>query len=257
MNSNKKYIKILIFIILLSAIFFFTIGIGTITNHNEEYVMLENDTYYYRKYNNWYSEKDKSLVQLQNWNKFHIYTNHKKLGNYYFYYDDKVYIFNKKKEAINYEGSLIAFSSSKYQDVDFDLIKLEENPYIDSIFKEKKLDSIKKLTSNEVINTDIDGDGKEEQLYVVSNRFPIESPDTDKYFSFVFLVKNSTVTILYSDIETSDDAYSGCKPYIRNIIKIAGIKQKYIILECAYYSNNGIVSKLYGYKKGKYMELAS
>ena len=69
------------------------------------------------------------------------------------------------------------------------------------------------------------------------------------------MVKNNKITMLYKNIEKTKKSYSGCKPYVRNIIKVPDNDKDFMILDCAYYSDNGTESMLYGYKKGKIQKI--
>ena len=132
-----------------------------------------------------------------------------------------------------------------------------DKSYLNKVLTDVNLEINQELTSSYYISFDIDSDTKEEQLYVVSNRFPIENLGVNKYFSFVFLVKNEKIIYLYKDLEKTTDGYDGCKPYVSNIIDIDSDNSYEIILNCSDYSTGQTISKLYKFKRNKFELIVS
>lgn len=252
MKTKKRYIKIIIIMILLSIIFLLTIGLKLIEKENEiDLIVLDNNVILKKENNKWSSIKQESELKKYNWNMLHIFVDNKYLGKYNIYFNEKFYLFDKDRNAVNYNGDLIAFSNNSYKLVNFTTSDITNNYYVDKILSDYKLDNTS-LTSQYYIDLDIDNDNINEQIFVVSNKFPIDNVTQNTYFSFIFLVDKKEIIMIYKNIEQTDDSYSGCKPYINNILDINDDNKYEIILNCAHYSTGQIDSLMYEYKRKKF-----
>ncbi len=246
---KNRYVKIIVVVISLSLLFFVTIGINLIKNENNfDYIAINEKLVISKKNNKW--KVIKKNLKKYSWNFYSVYVDHEYFGRDYLYFNDQIYLFDKDKMALNYNGSFIAFNKKEYKDVNFTTKESTDNTILESVLKKNKLDSKQEYTSNYYIDIDIDNDGKNEQLYVVSNRFPIDSIHAKKYFGFIYLVDDNKVNVLYSSVSNTTDSYSGCKPYIRNIINKE--KSYYIVTECATYSEGVVNLSLYEYRNGAF-----
>lgn len=246
---KNTYIKIVSIIVGLSLVFFITIGIGLLKNKkNFDYIVI-NDKLIIRKKNNRWNIIRKNLNKYS-WNFYSVYIDHEYFGRDYLYFNDQIYLFDKDKMALNYNGDFIAFNNKEYKDINYEIKNSTEKNMLASILKKNGLDNNQNYTSNYYIDIDIDNDGKNEQLYVVSNRFPIDNVNAKKYFGFIYLVDDNKVNILYKNVSNTTDGFSGCKPYIRNIIN--NNNSYYIITGCATYSDGATNLSLYEYKSGAF-----
>ena len=258
MKNKRRYIKIIVVIVILSVIFLLTVGLNLIKKEQEiDLIVLDSNVIFKKQNNKWYSIKKDSELKKYNWQFLYTFVDNEYLGKYYLYFDEEWYLFDKDKNALNYNGSLIAFNDSKYKVINFNTSDIVDNTYLNKILTENNLDLNQELTNNYYFSFDIDNDNKDEQLYVVSNRFPINNLNTSTYFSFVFLVDNGKIITIYEDIEKTDDSYSGCKPYIKSILDINDDNKYEVILNCAYYSTGEINSSMYEYKHNKFKLVVS
>ena len=251
---KNRYVKIIVAIISLSLIFFVTIGISLMKNRNNfDYITINEKLIISKKNNRW--NVIRKNLNKYSWDFYSVYVDHEYFGRNYLYFNDQIYLFDKDKMALNYNGSFIAFNKEEYKDVSFNTKDSTETTMLESVLKKNKLDSKQVYTSNYYIDIDIDKDGQNEQLYVVSNRFPIDRINAKKYFGFIYLVDDNKVSILYRDVSNTTNSLSGCKPYIRNIINKEN--SYYIITECASYSDGPTSLSVYEYKNGVFYKKIS
>lgn len=253
MKTKRRYIKTIVVVIILSIVFFLTIGLNLIKNQKQvDLIVLDNNVILKKENRKWISIKEVDDLKKYNWNMLYTFVDNQYLGKYNIYFNEELYLFDKDKNAVNYNGNLIAFSNSKYKLVDFTTNNITNDYYIDKVLNENDLNNNSLLTSEYYIELDIDNDSVNEQLFVISNKFPIDDIVDNKYFSFVFLVDNEKTIMLYKNIEKTEDSYSGCKPYIKSILDIDNDNQYEIILNCAQYSTGKIDSMMYKYKRNQF-----
>lgn len=246
---EKKYVKIISVMVVISFIFFITVGIGLLKNKkNYDYMVINERLIISKKSNRW-AVKKKNMNNYS-WNFYNVYLNHEYFGNEYLFFNDQIYLFDKDKNALNYTGDFIAFNKDEYKDINIKTINSKETEILEKILSKNGLSIKQSFTSNYYIDIDIDNDSQMEQFYVVSNRFPIENINTNKYFGFIYFVDNNKASIIYDDIQNTNNGFSGCKPYIRNIVSYKSVY--YIITECSTYSDGVKTIAIYEYKNGKF-----
>lgn len=229
---NKKYIKLIIVLLILSILFFVTIGIKLIKQDKKNNYIIIDDSFIMENHNNSWSIINKNIKKY-NWKFYNIYVDHEYFGNHYLYFNNNTYIFDSNKRALNYTGELIAFNNKDYKDLNIDIKNSIDNTYLNKLLKKDKISSIDGLKYNYYIDVDIDSDNEFEKIYVVTNKFSEENK-TNIDVSYVFFVDNNKIRILYKEIKKNDERLSGCIPYIRNIIYDG--EKHYVLLECASYS---------------------
>ena len=63
--------------------------------------------------NKWLNITNSTTIDDMSWLDYNIYLDNKELGKYYLWYDDnRWYIFDESKKAINKEGNLLALRSN-------------------------------------------------------------------------------------------------------------------------------------------------
>lgn len=258
-KTRKRYLKIIFVFLIIGTICFFLFGLNSFKSQLEKNVIIiDNDATFKRKNNKWYSLTSSTDLKSYNWTKFSVFENNKYLGKYYLVNSGEWYLFDSDKNAKNYNGNLLALGgNTNYQVLDYELVDSTDNSYINQVLEDNNVDVNSSLTSNYQIDFDIDNDGTKESLYVISNRFPLDPVTSNKYFGFVFLVKNNKIINLYEDVTMTDDSYSGCKPYITSILDVDNDKKYEVILSCAYYSNSGNKHKLYKFNDDEFNLLVS
>lgn len=250
---NKRYIKLIVALLVFSVLFFVTIGINLIKkNSNNDYIIID-DEFIINNHNNTWSLIKKDIKNF-NWKFYNIYINHEFFGNHYLYLNDEVYIFNSDKKALSYTGDLIAFNNNNYKDVYFDIKNSIDNTYLNKVLQNDKIDSIDGLNNNYYIDVDMDNDNEYERIYVVTNKFSEEN-ESGVDVSYVFYVDNGKINIIYRDIVKNTDHLSGCIPYVRNIITNGD--SNYLLLECSSYSVGDNNITLYEYKNNRFIKKIS
>lgn len=245
MQSKKTYIIILCFIIIFGLVMFLALGVGNLKkNKRGTTIIVGNNTIWNYNNQHWLNVSNTREIEKINWQEFNVYSNNEKLGKYYLWYSDKWYLFDKEKNAINYDGELLAYQAN----YDIDVLKFTEeeitdNTYVDYVLKENNLDIDSKFTASYKVNFDVDKDGENEELYLISNAFPLDF-EPEKIFSIVFMIKDDYVYYLYNDI-SSNTSFNGCKPYFKSILDVDSDNTYEIIVSCAHYSNSMEIDMLY------------
>ena len=249
--KNKRYIYIIVILFISVFLFFIFYGINAIKDYNKDEILIVSDNIFRKYKSKWFKIQD---MKSMNWKKFHIYVNNDYYGDKYLYYNEKWYIFEKDKKALTYSGDILAFNAN-YKVVKFNEINNYSDKNIEKILEENKSENLG-IENSYYIDVDIDNDGSLERIYVVTNRFS-DKLNSGKFFSYVFLVKKEKITYIYKEESNDSDSYSGCKPYISNIIDVDEDNKYEIIMTCSYYSNGIKKYNLYEYQKGKFNLLVS
>jgi hypothetical protein len=99
------------------------------------------------------------------------------------------------------------------------------------------------ITENTKIVVDIDNDGIDEEIYSVSNVFPMFY-EPEKVFSYVFMKKDSKIYYMYK-YEAEADSYSGCIPQISAIFDSDEDGVSEFALTCSRYSDQEPINSIY------------
>ncbi len=236
MNKYTKVaiIIIIFFIILLLAVLLSSDERKTIlqSNRYESYLVVgQNSIFTYQNKNIYNVTKNKELRNALEWEKFTIISDHKKLGNYLMHYDEKWYLFDENKTAIDYdEETLIAYKSNynlKYSYKSQN--EVIDNKYINKVLETKKL-SGDHITYSSEVYFDIDNDGQNETFYVVGNTMPIEANE-DKKYAISFMVKDEIIYLIYVNLfEDFKRVY--CLPQIEGFLDLNSNNKNEIIISC-------------------------
>ena len=184
----------------------------------------------------WMNVSSKSLLSSFNWQEFNVYIDNKYFGNYLVWQDEKWYLFDKNRQAVSYQGNLFAYKSDFNMDVlSFTTRAVTDFSYAKKVLEEHQLDSNSSYTLANVSSIDFDKDGQNEDFYVISNVFAMDF-FPDKYFSFVFMVKNNKIYMLYEDVD-QNDGVNGCKPNLYTVADVDNDSKYELILTCSKYSN--------------------
>ncbi|MDO5002951.1 MAG: hypothetical protein Q4E39_01810 [bacterium] len=249
--KNKRYIYIIVLLFISISLFLIFYGINIIKDYNKDEILIVSDNIFRKYKSKWFKIQD---IKSMNWKKFHIYVNNDYYGDKYLYYNEKWYIFEKDRKALTYSGDILAFNT------DYKVLKFNEvNNYLDEnikrVLNENNSEEVG-IEDSYYIDVDIDGDNSLERIYVVTNRFS-EKLDSGKFFSYVFLLKNNKITYIYKESSKDNNSYSGCKPYVNNIIDVDDDGKYEVILACSYYSYGSTKYNLFKYNKGKFNLLVS
>ncbi len=206
MKKNKK--KIIIGVVLI----FILIAIGVYLFLNKT---KKNDTYLIFNDSGAFKYEDEEWTTFNNAedpifdNGFNVYIDNEYKGKYEIrYVNDMWYYFDENNDSQDFSGELFAYNSK--DDITLANIKkqeIDENDisYLNDVLKDEDIKTgiNDYYRINEKIDFDVDGDGKEETIYAISNADVMENQD--KVFSTVFYVKNDKIHTLKLDVYDSDE----------------------------------------------------
>ena len=252
----KRYIILIIVILLFGFSLYYFVGKDSIKAQKvKTTILLNNDTVF--EYNNrsWIKVND-SYINDYNWKEFDVFLDSTYKGKKLVWHDDEWYIFDKNKNAVNYNERFIGVKANYEINVkDFEIISDEDNGYANALLSEYHLPATSELTSNDKVIVDIDNDGENEEIYIISNTFPMDT-EPDTIFSSVFMIKNNQKYQIFEQ-HHQDDVYSGCLPYINSILDVDNDDNYEIVLTCARFSAQEPINILYKFDKTKFNKLIS
>lgn len=257
---NKIYIKLLIGILMFGIITFVFFGIPELKKrknlNNSTNIVIDYNTFWsYDKENKWINNSNKIVFGN---NKYNVYINKEYKGLYDIELsNDKWYYFDNNNNDMDFEGSLFAYNGSrKISMIDYSINTIAEDDlnYVIKAIDDKSINQINlsDLTVNEKVLLDLDNDGKNEEIYAISNFFCELCDDVKKFYSIAFIVDNNKITILNKSI--GDDYYSMNLYQINYIIDLDKDNNYEIVLSKSTAGNNNIYNELFiktrkGYKK--------
>lgn len=257
MPKNKVYIVLIVIFIGLFTVLFFAFGVKNILQDSHEATIIvgENTMWKYEN-RHWRSLSTISQIQKMNWDKYEVFIDNEAYGNYYLWHDDRWYLFDEEKNSYPVQGNLLAYRANYDLKVTgFLEEEILDTTYAQSVMMNYGISPSSKFTTSTKISFDFDLDGVVEDFYVVSNAFPIDfEPET--IFSFVFMVKNEEITMIYQDI-SSNHSFNGCKPFFYSFLDVDSDKPYEFILSCGRYSIEDQVDMLYQYDQGEFKILVS
>ena len=256
MKNNKRYIILITILVAFFLVMYMLYGRGNIEKQKVKTTILLNpNTVFLYRQNEWY-RYDKEEISKLNWNKYNIYLDSNYKGEFYVWHDDEWYLFDEDKNAINYSEKFLGIKAN--YDIKVKDFYVEENSnseYTKEILSSNDISTYSELTVNDKIDVDIDNDGTNETIYIVSNTFPTETnPNT--IFSFVFMVKDNKIIQIYSN-KIQGDAYSGCMPYVNSILDADDDNNYEIVLTCARFSEQEPINSLYKFENNQFKQLIS
>ena len=247
MKSKKIYIVLLIILVIFCIIMFSLFGVENVKqkNYKSTIILGENTVWTYRN-KKWNYINNISDFNKLSWQEYNVYFDNKSIGRYYLWHDDKWYVFDKDKKAVEIDGNLFAYDANFNMNIyDFNLEKIRDRTYVDKALNENDISISSSFTTSNKVSFDFDGDNVDEDFYLVSNAFPIEF-NPDYIFSLVFMVKNNEIYYLYRDI-APNNSFNGCKPFFNTILDTNNDGLYEIILSCGRYSDLGQLDMLYSF----------
>lgn len=253
MRSKKTYIILIIILFIFFIIMFLLFGVDNIRkNKYETSIIVGEDSVFALRKQKWYNVQKYDDF---NWKKYNIYLNNEYFGKYYLWNDDKWYAFDKEKNPIDLDGSLLGINSNyKVNVYNFKAEDVVDSTYIDKVLSDNEITS-SKFTSKYKVNFDFDNDLVDEDFYVISNAFILDD-QPEKIFSIVFMVKDEEIKYIYKDVR-KNTSLNGCKPYINSILDIDNDNKYEFILGCAEYSVSKNNIMLYQLKNNEFKILIS
>ncbi len=257
MRDKKVYIVLLICIFVFFVVMFLVFGLQNIKKGNTATTILVGDSSVWTFQNqSWMNLRDTTSIQSYNWQEFQVYVDNQSLGNYYVWHDDKWYLFDADKNAIPYEGELLAYQGNYPITIaSFELEDIVDRTYVDAVLSENGISLSSEFTSFYQISFDMDQDGVEEEFYLVSNVFSMDYVP-DSVFSFVFMVKEGKVSMIYQKVDQGQ-YFNGCKPFVTSFLDVDQDHSYELLLSCGRYSISKQVDMLYKYENGAFKMLIS
>lgn len=246
MKKKKRYYVILIILIAFALLMFFLVGNDNLEKDKEATTIIIGDnTIWNYSDRRWMNVTSAVSVDSISWLDYDVYIDNKKIGRYYLWYDDeKWYIFDQDRKAITRDGNIIAYRSNYEIKVsDFTSKDIRNYYHVNKVLKENNLSTSSMFTAATETAIDLDNDGKNETLYFISNAFAMDfTPDT--IFSIVFMVKDSQIYPIYTDI-AKNNSNNGCKPYLSAVIDVDNDNTYELVVSCGRYSVDKPVDMLY------------
>lgn len=254
-KKQRYYVLIFLLFVYLVLMFIFFLYPSYKDKHNKTSIIVDKDAKWYYEDSKW---KDMTSTNQYNWQKFDIYQDGSYFGNYSLLYNDKWYAFGDNRTPITMDGTEIFAikTNQKYKYGSFILEDISEadEKYVRKVLEDNDITALTFTTLKEV-NFDLDSDGEDEKLFVVSNIFTDET--VRDIFNFIFTVKNGKITIIKKDINTYDNMYRMCKAYLSHLVDITGDGNYEIITGCGYYSDKKQCIEMYQKKRNKYVKVKS
>lgn len=197
---------------------------------------------------------------LYAWKNYDVFVDRKKFGNYKVTFSEKKwYLFENNRTPVNYQGDFLGIRSNRpYKVADFETeeVTTQDLPYIEKVLEDNGLKTNQSYTDSYKAVYDIDSDGKEETIYVISNMFPLDFAPSN-VFNFVFVVDNGKIRMVYKTIDAFTNMYNHCKIRLHYLVDTDDNGKYEIILNCNYYSTQGTCTTMYEKKGSKYERIKS
>lgn len=245
MVKKRSYIIMLVILAVFLIVMLFIFGRKSIREEKKKAVIIVGDSTVF-EYSDlkWHNITYKTTLQNLSWKKYHVYSNNKSIGSYYLWHDDRWYAFDDKKNAVDIEGDLFAYSSNyNFKVVDFNTSDVDDLEFVNYVLESNDIGLSSNFTSLYKIDLDFDNDSNVETFYLISNAFASDF-NPEKTFSIAFMVKNKTIYYIYKDI-MNNKGLSGCKPYYNSFIDIDEDNVLEFVLSCSKFSVSDQLDMLY------------
>ena len=240
---KKKYFIGILFIIIITIIILSYGVYQNYLNSQNTSIVTPNHIITYSK-KTW--SKTNQLNSI-NWSKYDIYIDNKYIGNEYLVYDDILYMFNSKKEPINYNGFLIGLPNKVLT-----MKRVEEKDYdervVDAYLENNNLSEYKETLITKKYVLDIDNDGTNEEIYSISNAYNV-SIDRTSTITVAFMIKDNKIIDIYKKKDNTTGLY-GCRITINAMFELN--KENNLLVYCNKFSREEPDIYIYKYKNNKF-----
>lgn len=245
MKKKKRYIVILVVLAIYVVIMLLVYGKDMLIKDKDEATFIIGDTsIWIYKEEGWTNITNPNTIESLSWTEYNVYLDNKEFGQYYLWNDDKWYLFDKDKNAITREGTLLAYKSNYDIKVkDFSTSDIRNYYHVEKVLEQNNLSTSSKYTVAQEASIDIDNDGNNETFYFVGNAFSLDYTPS-KIFSIVFMVKNSEIYPIYTDI-APNNSNNGCKPYLSAVLDVDQDNKYEMVISCGKYSTDTPSDMLY------------
>ena len=245
MKKKKRYIVILAVLAIYVVIMVLVLGKDMLVKSKDEATIVIGDTsIWVYKDKGWTNITNPQTISSLSWTEYNVYLDNQEYGKYYLWNDDKWYLFDKNKKAIPREGTLLAIKSNYDIKVkNFTSKNIRNYYHVEKMLEQNDLSTSSKYTVEQEVSIDIDNDGNNETIYFVSNAFSLDY-NPSKIFSIVFMVKNSKIYPIYTDI-APNTTNNGCKPYLSAVLDVDQDNIYEMVISCGKYSTETPSDMLY------------
>lgn len=245
MVKKRIYIFLLLLLLIFLVVMFLLFGSKSVKKENYTSVIILGDkTVWKYKKSKFYNITYKSSFQKLSWQKYDVYLNNELIDNYYLWYNDEWYVFDKNRNPIQIDNSFIAVSSNYGLKLEnFEKEDINDFTYVNKVLEDNSLSTSSKFTSLYKFSFDIDSDSVNEDFYIMSNAFAVDFTPAET-FNIAFAVKNDSIYYIYKDV-SNNKGYYGCMPFYNSILDIDNDGKYEFILSCSKYSNLGQIDMLY------------
>lgn len=197
-----------------------------------------------------------NVTNVQEYNNlyFDTYVNNKPFGEFNVVFNEKFYLFDRKKLSHRFDGTLLAYRGNrKMKVIDYQEQMLQDidYPVISQILNSNKITFPVENVSGTKMMIDLNNDGKKEKVYTLYNVF--NEYNAQDIFAFIVVVDGSNIQYIYKKTDSVKNMIGNmCVPSIHSIIDLDEDKQYEIITNCTYFSKKGTCSSLYNNKKNNY-----
>ena len=215
---------------------------------NNTYYMVVGESSIYKYDRNGFSRANKNAIEaLAN---LKVFVDNKYFGDYRLRYVAKWNLINDKSEFVSYNGKLFAISN------DFEVVVRnytireinDDDKYL--LLQNYGISSFKYLTTNEVVDIDLDKNGVEDEIIVLSSME--DNDNINNYYSLVILkYNNDIITLIDERKEEALYVYD-----INSIINILNNSNDSIILdkiEGYYAESSKVTNVIINYKNSNYV----
>ncbi len=257
MQSKKIYIVLIVMMIVLFIIFFLLYGVDEIIKSDDQAtIVVGNNTVWQYQNKKWMNIEGITAFQDYNWHTFEVFDDNQKIGDYSLWYDDRWYIFDTEKNPVTLSGNLLAYEANYDLSVaSFMEQKISNYEPVKQVLSRYGIDTSSKFSNAVQISFDIDRDGVMEDFYLITDAFAIDF-EPDVLFSFVFMVKNEEIYMIYENINQTS-IYNTCKPYFTSFLDTDSDNTYELILSCGRYSVEKEIQWLYEFRDNTFKILIS
>ena len=254
MVSKKVYIVLIVMIAVFFTFMFLTYGVDNVKENNyTSTIVVGNSSVWDYSNKNWVNIRATTSIDKLNWNKFLVYSNNEKIGEYSLWHDDMWYVFDEDRNPVKIDGDLLAISANfdvKVLPFNVETLNNEDMKYVYSVLQKNNLSIENEFTSLGKIRVDFDSDGEKDNFYIMTNAFPTEF-NPKMIFSIVFMIKDNSIYYIYNDI-SENRSFNGCKPYFNSFIDINNDNKYEFILSCGKFGSNNQVDMLYEFEENAF-----
>ena len=246
MKKKKRYIVILAVLAIYVVIMLLVLGKDMLIKSKDKATIIIGDTSIWKyEDESWLNVTSSSTIESLSWREYDVYLDNKEFGKYNLWNsEDKWYLFDKNKNAVTKDGTLLALSANYEIKVkDFNTADIRNYYHVEKVLEQNNISTSSKYTVATESSIDIDNDGKNETFYFVSNAFSLDY-NPSKIFSFVFMVKNSKIYPIYTDV-APNTTNNGCKPYLSAVLDIDQDNTYEMVISCGKYSTDKPADMLY------------